>query len=87
MSAAWYSLWDVSAVLEIQYRHVNRIRGKFDVSIFAAGGMDLKEARSAIFNGAYIVVVNLVPPGDPWKGISTEEDIASIATTILERID
>jgi bifunctional enzyme Fae/Hps len=72
---------------EIQYRHVNRIRSKFDVSISAAGGVDLKEARSAIFNGANIVVVNLVRPGDPWQGISTEEDIASIVTTFLERID
>jgi len=71
---------------EIQYRHVNRIRSKFDVSISAAGGVDLKEARSAIFNGANIVVVNLVRPGDPWQGISTEEDIAAIATTFLERI-
>ena len=29
----------------IQYRHVNRIRSKYDVSISAAGGVDLKEAR------------------------------------------
>jgi 3-keto-L-gulonate-6-phosphate decarboxylase len=70
----------------IQYRHVNRIRSKFDVSISAAGGVDLKEARSAIFNGANIVVVNLVHPGDPWQGISTEEDISALANTFLERI-
>jgi bifunctional enzyme Fae/Hps len=70
----------------IQYRHVNRIRSKFDVLISAAGGVDLREARSAIFNGANIVVVNLVRPGDPWEGISTEEDIAAIARTFLETI-
>ncbi len=70
----------------IQYRHVNRIRSKFDVMISAAGGVDLREARSAIFNGANIVVVNMVRPGDPWEGISTEEDIPAIARTFLETI-
>jgi bifunctional enzyme Fae/Hps len=71
----------------IQYRHVNRIRSKYNVLISAAGGVDLKEARSAIFNGASIVVVNLVRPGDPWQGISTEENVADIAATFLETIE
>lgn len=70
----------------IEYRHVNRVRSKFDVVISAAGGVDLKEARSAIFNGANLVVVNLVRPQDPWEGISTEEDIAAMATQFLETI-
>ncbi len=52
----------------IQYRHVNRLRSKYDVVISAAGGVDLKEARSAIFNGANIVVVNLVRPRRPVGG-------------------
>lgn len=71
----------------IEYRHVARIRSKFDVSIAAAGGVDLKEARSAIFNGANIVVVNLVRPGDPWAGISTNEDIAGVASNFLGTIE
>jgi bifunctional enzyme Fae/Hps len=71
----------------IQYRHVNRVRSKYDVLISAAGGVDLKEARSAIFNGASIVVVNLVRPGDPWEGIRTEEDVAAMAATFLETIE
>ncbi|MBN1887103.1 MAG: orotidine 5'-phosphate decarboxylase [Thermoflexales bacterium] len=70
----------------IQYRHVNRIRSKYDVLISAAGGVDLKEARSAIFNGANIVVVNLVRPGDGWQGISVEEDVGKIALKFLETI-
>jgi 3-keto-L-gulonate-6-phosphate decarboxylase len=70
----------------IQYRHVNRVRSKFNVLISAAGGVDLREASSAIFNGASIVVVNLVRPGDPWQGISTEEDVAVMAATFLETI-
>jgi bifunctional enzyme Fae/Hps len=71
----------------IQYRHVNRIRSKFDVIISAAGGVDLKEARSAIFNGATIVVVNLVRPGDPWEGISIDDDIPAIARRFLSTIE
>lgn len=71
----------------IQYRHVNRVRSKFDVIISAAGGVDLREARSAIFNGAGIVVVNLVKPGDPWEGISTDDDIPAIANTFLSTIE
>lgn len=71
----------------IQYRHVNRVRSKYDVLISAAGGVDQREARSAIFNGANIVVVNLVRPGDPWEGISTEENVAELANTFLQTID
>ena len=71
----------------IQYRHVNRVRSKFDVLISAAGGVDVKEARSAIFNGANIVVVNLVRPGDPWTGISTETDVGAMARQFLDTIE
>jgi bifunctional enzyme Fae/Hps len=71
----------------IQYRHVNRVRSKFSSLISAAGGVGLKEARSAIFNGANIVVVNLVQPGDPWGGIRTDDDVAGIAQQFLETIE
>ncbi|MBN2345380.1 MAG: hypothetical protein JXO51_03245 [Candidatus Aminicenantes bacterium] len=71
----------------IQYRHVNRVRSKFDTLISAAGGVGLKEARSAIFNGANIVVVNLVRPEDPWGGIRTDADVPGIARQFLETIE
>jgi 3-keto-L-gulonate-6-phosphate decarboxylase len=71
----------------IQYRHVNRVRSKFDVLISAAGGVDLKEARSAIFNGASIVVANLVQPSDPWTGIRTDSDVAAMARQFLATIE
>jgi bifunctional enzyme Fae/Hps len=71
----------------IQYRHVSRIRSKYSVLISAAGGVDLKEARSAIFNGANIVVVNLVDPGDPWQGIPTDHNVGAIARDFLEKIE
>lgn len=71
----------------IQYRHITRVRSKFGVLISAAGGVDIKEARSAIFNGANIVVANLVRPGDPWAGISTKSDVAAMAQQFLTTID
>jgi bifunctional enzyme Fae/Hps len=71
----------------IQYRHVNRVRSKFDVIISAAGGVDLREARSAIFNGANIVVVNIVTPGKPWEGIPADSDVGGMAREFLATIE
>ena len=71
----------------IQFRHVKRVRSKFDVLISAAGGVGIKEARSAIFNGANIVVANLVHPSDPWKGISTTSDVGAMAQEFLDTIE
>lgn len=70
----------------IRYRHINRIRSKYDVFISAAGGVDLKESRSAVFNGANIVVVNFVKPDDPWGGLTIDEDITAISAKFLETI-
>jgi bifunctional enzyme Fae/Hps len=71
----------------IEYKHVNRIRSKYDVAISAAGGVNLKEARSAIFNGANIVVANLVQPDDQWQGISTADPVGEIAHKFLQTIE
>ena len=71
----------------IQYRHVNRLRSKFDALISAAGGVNLREARSAIFNGASIVVVNIVSPGKCWEGIPANADVAKIAREFLATIE
>ena len=70
----------------IRYRQINRIRSKYDVLISAAGGVDLRESRSAIFNGANIVVANIVRPEDGWTGIRTTDDITTIAEKFLETI-
>lgn len=67
----------------IQYRHINRLRSKYDVFIAAAGGIDLKESRSAVFNGAGLVVVNLVQPGDNWVGIPTNSDVPRVVEQYL----
>jgi len=71
----------------IQYRHVNRINSKYPTLISAAGGVDVRGARSAIFNGANIVVVNVVQADGKLKGISTEEDIGLMARKFLETIE
>ncbi|NJL94591.1 MAG: hypothetical protein HC915_13135 [Anaerolineae bacterium] len=70
----------------IEYRHVNRVLSKYNVFISAAGGVDLKEARSAIFNGAGIVVANLVRPGEAITGIRTDENVAELAQQFLATI-
>ena len=71
----------------IAYKQVNKVRSKYDVLISAAGGIGLKEARSAIFNGANIVVANIVSSSDPWTGISESEDIAEMAHKFLQTIE
>ncbi len=71
----------------IQYRHVNRIRSKFPVLISAAGGVDIKQARSAIFNGANIVVANIVRQGGIWRGISADSDVGTMANKFLTEIE
>jgi len=71
----------------IQYRHVNRINSKYPTLISAAGGVDVRGARSAIFNGANIVVVNVVQADGRLKGISTDEDIGLMARKFLETIE
>ena len=71
----------------IGYKNVNKIRSKYNVLISVAGGVDLKEARSAIFNGANIVVANLVAEGQPWTGISEGEDVAKMAEEFLKTIE
>ncbi len=71
----------------IKYKHINKIKSKYDVMISAAGGVDLREARSAIFNGANIVVVNIVGREDPWTGIKADENVAEIAEQFLRTIE
>ncbi len=70
----------------IEYKHVKRILSKFDVAVTAAGGVDLKGAASAVFNGAQIVVVNVVPPGAPWTGIPATGNVAGMARQFLATI-
>ncbi len=71
----------------IKYVHIKRIKSKFDVLVSAAGGIDLRQAQSASFNGANIVTVNIVRPDDPFEGISSEGSIGKLAMDFLAGID
>ncbi len=71
----------------IPYRQVNKIKSKFNILISAAGGIDLHSARSAIFNGANIVIANIVSSYDGLGGIGEGEDIGSIAKEFLKTIE
>ena len=44
-------------------------------------------ACSAIFNGANIVVVNLLRPEGPWGGIRIDGDVAGMARQFLATIE
>jgi len=71
----------------IKYVNIKRARSKFDVLISAAGGIDLREAQSASFNGANIVTVNIVDPEDPFEGIASDDEIEKLAIEFLRGID
>ena len=53
----------------LQYKEIAKIKGKWDITLGAAGGIDTREFQSAVFNNADTVVVNIVPPDKAWKGI------------------
>ncbi len=71
----------------IQYKNIAKIKGKWDIMVGAAGGIDKKELQSAIFNGADIVVVNLVHESDPWSGIVVDADFQRQLTEFLAYVD
>ncbi|MFN7991582.1 MAG: hypothetical protein U0R44_05475 [Candidatus Micrarchaeia archaeon] len=70
----------------LKYVHIKRVKSKFDVLISAAGGIDLRQAQSASFNGANIITVNIVDPDDSFEGIGTDEAIEQLASKFLEGI-
>ncbi len=71
----------------IKYVHIKRVKSKFDVLVSAAGGIDLRQAQSASFNGANIVTVNIVSPDDPFEGICSDDAIEKLAVDFLNGID
>lgn len=70
----------------IEYRHVRRIRSKYNSVISVAGGVNEKSARSAIFNGGNIVVVNLVYPNEGHDGVVMNKNAIKTIKTILDTI-
>lgn len=68
----------------IQYKDIAKIKGKYDLTMGAAGGIDKKELQSAIFNNSDIVVVNIVPPDKAWKGIVFNEEFKTTLDDFLK---
>jgi len=68
----------------IQYKEIAKMKGKWELTMGAAGGIDTREFQSALFNGADIVVVNVVAKGSPWKGIVYDANFASSLEQFLK---
>lgn len=68
----------------IQYKDIAKIKGKYDIKMGAAGGIDKKELQSAIFNNSDIVVVNIVPTDKAWKGIVFNEEFKTTLDDFLK---
>ncbi|KKP87053.1 MAG: 3-hexulose-6-phosphate synthase [Candidatus Roizmanbacteria bacterium GW2011_GWA2_35_8] len=71
----------------LQYKDVAKIKGKWDIEVGVAGGIDERELQSAIFNSADIVVVNIVQPGSPWKGIVFDENFNTSLQRFLRFVE
>ena len=71
----------------IQYKDIAKIKGKYDIKLGAAGGIDKKELQSAIFNNSDIVVVNIIPPGKTWKGIVFNNEFKSTLDEFLKFVE
>jgi len=71
----------------IQYKDIAKLKGKWDLETGAAGGIDEKELQSAIFNGADVVVVNIVRPQDGWVGIVYDESFKSQLERFLRFVE
>lgn len=71
----------------IQYKNVAKLKGKWEVDVGAAGGIDERELQSAIFNSADIVVVNIVRPQDEWAGIVYDESFKTQLGNFLKFVE
>ncbi|MHA2358572.1 MAG: orotidine 5'-phosphate decarboxylase / HUMPS family protein [Candidatus Heimdallarchaeaceae archaeon] len=70
----------------IRYKDISKISSKFDSFIAVAGGLVPSRVRSAYFNGADVAILNIVKPGDPYKGIPESADFRSLIPSILREV-
>jgi len=71
----------------LQYKEIAKIKGKWDITLGAAGGIDTREFQSAVFNNADTVVVNIVPPDKAWKGIVFNDKFKSSLDEFLKFVN
>lgn len=70
----------------IRYKDISKVRGKYDVFIAVAGGIDPDGVRKAYFNGADVVILNLISRGDPNNGILETMNFRQLVPAILSEV-
>jgi bifunctional enzyme Fae/Hps len=70
----------------IRYKDISKVRGKYDVFISVAGGIDATGVRKAYFNGADVVILNVVKRGDPNTGILETMNFRQLVPKILSEV-
>lgn len=70
----------------IRYKDISKVRGKFDVFIAVAGGLEASGVRKAYFNGADVAILNIISRGDPNQGILDTSDFRQVVPTILREV-
>ena len=70
----------------IRYKDISKVRGKYDVFIAVAGGIEANGVRKAYFNGADVVILNIISRGDPNQGILDTSDFRREIPAILSQV-
>jgi len=70
----------------IRYKDISKVRGKYDVFIAVAGGIEANGVRKAYFNGADVVILNIISRGDPNQGILDTSDFRRVIPAILRQV-
>jgi len=70
----------------IRYKDISKVRGKYDVFIAVAGGIEANGVRKAYFNGADVVILNIISRGDPNQGILDTSDFRKVVPAILRQV-
>ncbi|MFW9922994.1 MAG: hypothetical protein ACFFDW_06865, partial [Candidatus Thorarchaeota archaeon] len=70
----------------IRYKDIAKVRSKYETFISVAGGLDHTNVRKAFFNGAGVVILNIVSSSDPNNGIIDTSDLRTIIARILSEL-
>ncbi|NHJ31813.1 MAG: hypothetical protein FK732_03025 [Asgard group archaeon] len=70
----------------IRYKDISKVRGKYDVFIAVAGGLEANGVRKAYFNGADVAILNIISSGDPNEGVLDSSDFRRLVPTILSEV-
>ena len=70
----------------IRYKDISKVRGKYGVFIAVAGGIEADGVRKAYFNGADVVILNIIRRGDPNQGILDTSDFRREVPAILRQV-